>query len=175
MKLIGRLKEYVTKFGGIEVKIEMPSFNLATLEEMEKDKQYTIEITELKKKRSLDQNNMLWGLITEICRKEDGNASDKEGKYLNLLRMAGIKTDIVSIEKIALEDFMRRCGARNYFLLDEFKSETGKEIAVIEVIYGSSKFNTSEMSQLIDAALIYAENIGLNRGYWESLFKENNL
>lgn len=118
---------------------------------------------------------MLWGLITEICRKEDGNTSDKEGKYVNLLRMAGIKTDIVSIEKIALEDFMRRCGARNYFLLDEFKSETGKEIAVIEVIYGSSKFNTSEMSQLIDAALIYAENIGLNRGYWESLFKENNL
>lgn len=45
MKLIGRLKEYVTKFGGIEVKIEMPSFNLATLEDMEKDKQYTIEIT----------------------------------------------------------------------------------------------------------------------------------
>ena len=89
--------------------------------------------------------------------------------------MAGIKTNILSIEKVAIEDFKRYSKARKINVLDEFKSVTGKENAVIEVIYGSSTFNTAEMSQLINAALTYADEIGLNKGYWETLFKENNL
>lgn len=175
MKFTGKIKGFKPKGDMVEVLIEMPGYNMATIEELDKEKMYAIDITDINKKRSLNQNNKLWALITDICKKEDGNASDKENKYLNLLEMAGIKTNILSIEKVAIEDFKRYSKARKINVLDEFKSVTGKENAVIEVIYGSSTFNTAEMSQLINAALTYADEIGLNKGYWETLFKENNL
>lgn len=136
------------------------------------DGEYMVTIEPKKKKRSLDQNAYFWKLLGEISKKENGDLRDVETIYTNLLEMAGSKYTSMIIKHEALDDLRKQI--RHVKVI---KQQTVKNVLydTIYAFYGSSAFNTSEMSQLIDVALRYAEEVGVEdvENYWKGILNDN--
>ena len=136
------------------------------------DGEYMITIEPKKKKRSLDQNAYFWKLLGEISKKENGDLRDVETIYTNLLEMAGSKYTSMIIKHEALDDLRKQI--RHVKVI---KQQTVKNVLydTVYAFYGSSTFNTSEMSQLIDVALRYAEEVGVEdvENYWKGILNDN--
>ena len=133
------------------------------------DGKYDVEIREIGSKRSLDQNAMLWGVISEISKKLYGDISEKENIYLQLLAMSGAKYEFIKVEKRVLEEkALEKLGIRNYKVVKENEEENS---VILMVFYGSSTFNTKEMNQLIETTLNYASNCGVDvdENYWKGV------
>jgi len=127
-----------------------------------KDKEVTAVLKEFKSQRSIDQNDMLWGIITNIS--NHVNHSHREEDLLNiystLLQRANIK-----------REYIRTLPQAKHILDNSFRAvlevpnsrriENGKETAGYWVYYGSSKFNTKEMTELIEIALDLASELGV--------------
>lgn len=160
-------RKHITK-EGIEITFNVPHSYFGSIEQIE-NKEYVLELTNPSNKRSLNQNSMLWELIGEICKVEDGNQSGKEDKYLQLLEMTGVKTTILSMPKEAVDDF--KALVRHIRVLDTYL-DGEQEKATVEVFYGSSTFNTKQMSKLIDTAIWYASQIGIETDYYKQLLEE---
>jgi len=126
------------------------------------DKEITAILKEFKSSRSIEQNDMLWGIITQISDKV--NSSHREEDLLNiystLLQRANIKREYIrtlpQAENILKESFRAVIEVPN-----SRKIENGKETVGYWVYYGSSKFDTKEMTELIDTALDLATEVGI--------------
>lgn len=167
MKFIGKFQRKRATPNGIELTFQVDHIQLATIEEL-KPQEYAIEVKKPYKKRSLNQNSYLWALINEICMEEDGDISGANDKYIQLLQMAGAKSVILEMPKDAVSDFEKVF--RTIKVLDE--RQDGETIkATVQAFYGSSTFDTKEMTQLVDTTIRYASEIGIETDYWESLLK----
>lgn len=143
----------------------------AVQDEMKPDEDYLIEISKSKKRRTLEQNAMLWGLIGEINEKVNGTkaSEDSLGIYVQIIKMAGAKVETISMRKDAYEDFKQRTSEifRGFTTVYEWKNSKGVEFVQVLCYYGTSKLNTEEMSAVIDKTLEYAANVGLDAEYWK--------
>lgn len=130
------------------------------------DGSYDIDFKEISKKRSLQQNAYLWALIGEIAKKENGDIKEKDEIYCNLLKMAGAKYDVVMVRADAYGRFKA-----NWRDVKKIKEVVNNHTVwyVVEAYYGSSQFNTNEMSQLIETTLKYAAEIGIQTDYWKEV------
>lgn len=167
MKFIAKYLRKRATPNGIELTFQVDHHQLATTEDL-KLQEYSLEVKKPYKKRSLNQNSYLWALINEICMEEDGDISGAEDKYIQLLQMAGAKSVILEMPKDAVNDF--KGVFRTIKVLDE-RQEGEIKKATVQAFYGSSTFDTKEMTQLIDTAIKYASEIGIETDYWESLLK----
>jgi len=154
-----------TKFIGNQALVSAPvPFNLD-------DGEYLVSIEPKKKKRSLDQNRYFWKLVGEIAKKENGDLSDVDTLYTNLLQMAGAKYESLIIKHEALERFkslVRHVKIIKQQVINHELYDT------VWAFYGSSQFDTSEMAQLIDTTLKYAEEAGVSdvNSYWKGLLND---
>lgn len=164
MKIKAKLKYVEDK--GYETQL---TFATTMLREVPKKGDY--EITEIGTSRSLNQNAMLWGLINQICRVEDGDEKGRDEKYLQLLEMSGAKTTLVSMPVEAVEQF--KALVRHIRVLDTYE-EGEKQMATVEVFYGSSTFNTKEMTNLIDTTIWYASQLGIDTEYFKNQMETKN-
>lgn len=155
-----------TKFIGNQAMISAPvPFQL-------EDGEYMVTIEPKKKKRSLDQNSYFWALLGEICKKENGDLRDVEDLYVNLLEMSGAKYAALIVKHEALEDLKKMVRHIKVIKQQTVKNEL---YDTIYTFYGSSTFTTSEMSQLIDVTLKYAEEVGVAdvENYWRGVLNDN--
>ena len=136
------------------------------------DGKYTIEFKKYRKSRSLDQNSYFWALVGEIAKKEDGDLRNKQTLYTHLLKMSGAKYEVIYTSEQALEDLMkfeiiRDCMIQKRSMVQNIPMVTAY------IFYGSSQFDTKEMSDLIDTTLRYASEVGVENvdGYWRELLK----
>lgn len=126
------------------------------------DKEITAILKEFKSSRSIEQNDMLWGIITQISDKVNGSHREEDliNIYSMLLQRANIKREYIrtlpQAENILKESFRAVIEVPN-----SRKIENGKETAGYWVYYGSSKFDTKEMTELIDTALDLATEVGI--------------
>lgn len=120
-----------------------------------------ITISEYRKKRSLEQNKMLWRLIDKISLTENGSKQESEvmNVYSRLLEMANVKYDFILALKEA-ENSLRN-NFRAVIDMKQSRIVNNQELNIYKVYYGSSNFNTKEMSELIDFAIEYAYQIGV--------------
>lgn len=117
------------------------------------------------KDRTLSQNSLLWAIIGEIDRKQNGRRSEDGSTtiYAQLIKMARIKSDFLMVLEEALPSLKKAFrvvverGKRNF---------NGNEMTVYECFLGSSSFSTKEMSDLIETALDYAERAGIDTAYY---------
>lgn len=137
---------------------------------LKSDEEYFIEISSQTKKRSLNQNAMLWGLISEINERVNGtkSADDIIRIYVQIVQMTGAKVETLTIRKDAYDDFKDRTADvfRGYSVVHEWKNSKGKEFLQVLCYYGTSRLNTEEMSAVIDKTLEYAAEVGLDAEYW---------
>ena len=126
------------------------------------DKEVTAILKEFKSSRSIEQNDMLWGIITQISDKVNHSHREEDlmNIYSTLLQRANIKREYIrtlpQAENILKDSFRAVLEVPN-----SRKIENGKETVGYWVYYGSSKFDTKEMTELIDIALDLATEVGI--------------
>ena len=125
-----------------------------------KDETVTVEIKKATKKRSRDANAMCWAMCADI-----GNAIrppvPKEEVYRKAIREVGV-FEPLPIKAEAVEAFQRRWAAKGtgWFaeVIDDSKLQGYK---LVFAYYGSSTYDTAEMSRLIDCLVEDARQMGI--------------
>lgn len=154
MILTGRL-DRIVRFGSESlISFVIPNYQ-ANIELT--DKEYKIELNPVKSKRSLQQNKMCWALVYEIAKHE---GMDPDTVYCQAIEMAKLKVDIIECIEDALERFRRTF--RVVKVLEHRTSKKGVDTVLVALYYGSSDYDTNEMSKLNDHLLDYAARVGID-------------
>ena len=152
----------------IKGKVTSSSGNLLVIETdgiapiINQELEYRITIKEWRESRSSRQNRLLWAIIHDITTKQSGYATEEATSdvYKRLIKEARIQTEFyetVERAKSGLEKAFRVIEERQ-----RRTSEKGVETVVYECYWGSSHFDTEEMSRFIEATLDMAEKAGIN-------------
>lgn len=123
---------------------------------LELGKDYTLEIKPYKSSRSLNQNALLWGCIQQIS---DETGNDPMDIYIAALEHADAKYDYLQGTE-EVEDSLKKV-FRAVKPLNSFINEKGNNIVTYKVWFGSSKFDTAEMTKLIDYVMNAASDLGI--------------
>lgn len=127
------------------------------LNAMQGDKKpYIISIDRQKRKRSLNANAYMWQLCHKIAEKI---GTTKETVYRKNIREVG-SFETVELLNDGVARFMRSWQANGLGWIAEPLSERNGYTTVI-AYYGSSSYNTAEMSQLIEAVVAEAKALGV--------------
>lgn len=134
---------------------------LLALEETQKiDKKLQVEVKIHKSQRSLEQNRLLWALLGKMANALSGNKRQvsTEECYCVMLEEANVSYDYI----LALPEAepMLRKSFRVIRKIDE-REVNGKTLNLYQCFIGSSKFNTQEMTELIEATLDKLSELGI--------------
>lgn len=168
MKFIANYKGYTIHHQVLRPILNCEMYCLDSIAKLQDNTEVIVEIKKKQKSRSLLQNSYLWALIGEIAKFENGDLQDEDDIYKNLIKMAGVRTDTLIIKTDAVEQF-----TSNFRAYEKLNEEVikGESWSTIRVFYGSSQFDTKEMTDLIDTTLKYAAELGIETEYWEDLLK----
>ena len=154
MKL--NLKNITIRRNIITAEIDSSSLYVSRFSKFEDDKTYTASISEQKKKRSINQNNLLWALISKIAKAiagERATAEDEEEIYAQLLEKYGI-----SVPAFILPEDLNK-----YVRLNRVVKTYGETDGLLRIraFPGSSRYTSKEMNLLIEGALDEAADLGI--------------
>lgn len=127
------------------------------------------ELKQIRKKRSLDANAYFWVLADEIAKVVN---TTKEQVYWHLVRRVGVFETLKFDSEAAMNRFKRNWRSNG---LGWLTLTIDKENFVIQAFYGSSRYDTKEMSRLIDEAISEAKSLGIEvrpREEIDSMLKE---
>lgn len=127
--------------------------------EQTKDKQF--ELKEFKEKRSLNANAYCWVLCDKIAKElsKEGTVTTKEIVYKDAITQIGSFEPMI-IEEKAFENFERIWSRQGLGFIVQEVSRKDKCIRV-NCYYGSSTYNTKEMSLLIKLLVELAESLNI--------------
>ena len=163
------LRKVTNEDGNLEVTFEVSNYNYKLYCQGLEKKAYSLEIAEVKSKRSINQNNYLWALIHDIAQHPNASSEDEWEIYCILLSMADAKYEYITCLAEALETLKQEVRALQ--VLGYEQRENGTKWARCKVFIGSSKMNKEEMGQLIDKTLWYAEQLGIDTIYYRDMLK----
>jgi len=121
---------------------------------------FLVEMKKQKSSRSLDQNAMFWALATKIALETTGTKTREsvENAYCDLLEEANVASEFL----LALPETEERL--RKTFRVIRRRGEremNGKPMIVYQYWLGSSKFDTAQMTELIEVALDRCADLGI--------------
>lgn len=127
--------------------------------EQTKDKEF--ELKEFKEKRSLNANAYCWVLCDKIAKElsKEGTVTTKEIVYKDAITQIGSFEPMI-IEEKAFENFERIWSRQGLGFIVQEVSRKDKCIRV-NCYYGSSTYNTKEMSLLINLLVELAESLNI--------------
>ncbi len=136
-----------------------------------------IEVVKHRESRSLNANNYMWALCEKIAQKlsKEGVVHTKEDIYRDAIKEIGVYYD----DDIEPEKVSRRRTAWEMIGTGwvtervDFTQDGNKEI--IRFYYGSSRYNTAQMSKLIDNIVQDAKNMGIETRTPEEIEKMKAL
>lgn len=139
---------------------------IGTIEEIiqylfKQDKTKKYELKEYREKRSKDANSYCWVLCDKIAQEmsKDRTIFTKEDIYKDSVKNVGVFLPFI-VEEKAFNDFKRIWESQG---LGYQIQETARKDKCIRVncYYGSSSYNTKEMSRLIDLLVQEAKQLGI--------------
>lgn len=111
---------------------------------------YVAELKEHRKKRSMNANNYFWQLVDQIA---DALGREKEDLYLEYVKKVGPFKDFTLSEEEAKTFRVAWSMLGVGWPTEQVDySPSGREV-IIRAYYGSSQYNTRQMSRLIDMAV----------------------
>lgn len=114
-------------------------------------------IRKKRKRRSLDANAYLWVLCDKIAQKL---LSTKEEVYRKLIHDVGV-FDYIAVVNKAVEKFVSNWQSKGIGWIAEVEESKLEGCKKVCVYYGSSTYDTKEMSRVIDEAVHYAKSMGI--------------
>ena len=131
--------------------------NLFSDLDVDLEKEYSLELKEVKSKRTLQQNKYMWALIHSIAHHESMNQDEVE-IYSLALEEANSKY-IYLMGTPEAEDELRK----NFRAVRVVRPtvENGKEFIVYKCFIGTSKMDTKEMKKVLDIIIAWAEELGI--------------
>lgn len=122
-----------------------------------KNKVYSAELKEYREKRSLDANAYYWRLVSDLS-KAIGTAP--EDVYRQHIKDIG-NYEVICIQDHALDDFTRRWTSGHLGRFVETRESKLPGCVTVLAYYGSSDFDTREMSILIDNCIQDCQAVGI--------------
>ena len=119
---------------------------------IEEGKQYTVVFKDLENIRSDEQNRKMWAIIQEIALE---NNEDTWKIYTDGLEETGIKFVEIQIIPEAFNALAQEFRAIK--VTGSIKDKDCNHMLICKCFIGSSKFNTKEMTELIDYFLFIQE------------------
>ena len=113
------------------------------------------ELKQIRKKRSLDANSFFWKLTDEIAKALN---TTKEQIYWNLVKRVGVFDTLQFADEESMNRFKANWQQNG---LGWLTYTVDKDKHILQAYYGSSRYNTQEMSRLIDEAVEEAKNLGI--------------
>ena len=110
MKIIAQFENIAdTRDGQALLTLKVPSIQHSNMiNDIEKDCDLSVEISKAKSKRSIEQNRLMWKLLSEIDKVTNGERSNDEWSfYIQALERAGAKSYVI-IAPVTFEDAIRR-------------------------------------------------------------------
>lgn len=137
------------------IEIEIPANEADTVKTMlhnigtiDSGKDYELSIKERKIKRSLDANSYMWVLLQKLA---EVMKTSRDELYKLYIKYYG-HYEVLMIKTNAIDTFSRSWCSHGVGWQTEVERESKFEgYSVIRAYYGSSTYNTSQMSRLIDA------------------------
>jgi hypothetical protein len=128
------------------------------IETLDESKEYTIEVKEKKKKRSLDANAYFWVLTDHLSKKLNKPKTDIYREYIK--EIGGVSDTLCMLDK-AVDKFCEHWGNMGIgYQTDRIESKLEGCTNVI-AYYGSSTYDTAQMSRLIDMAVQDCKQFGI--------------
>ena len=124
---------------------------------LEDGKKYEITIKEDKAHRSQSANDYFWTLCDKVA---EAARLKKEDVYREYIRNLGGVSELVKVRSDAVEQFSRVWTAGHLGRMVEVSPEAGG-FCLVRVYYGSSDFDTAQMSRLIDLVKQDCEALGI--------------
>lgn len=119
------------------------------------DKKY--EVKEYKTKRSLDSNAYCWVLLGKL---QEKLKIPKEEIYRDLIKNIG-SYEIIPVKNEAVEKFRKAWSKNGIGWITETTKSKLEGYTNVITYYGSSSYNTAEMSKLIELIVQECQQLGI--------------
>ena len=157
-----------------KISLLLDTKELDIIEELKNENKLDVELRKHRKKRSLDANSYFWKLLQELCELAE---IDIIGEYKRRIKELGIFRRF-KIEKDNIKTFEKMWTSQGMAWFCEVADTTyieNIEFKIINAYYGSSSYNSKQMSRLIDGVVQDCEIYGIEtkpKEEIESLLKE---
>lgn len=135
-----------------KISLLLDTKQLDIVEELKNEDKLNIELKKYRKHRSLDANAYFWKLLTELCELAE---IDTIEEYKRRIKELGIFRQF-KIEKDNIKTFEKMWTAQGIAWFCEIVDTTyieDTEFKIINAYYGSSSYNSKQMSRLIDGVI----------------------
>ena len=145
--------------GKIEITFTCDKSILRQFESLKDDIDLTVQVKEYRQKRSLSQNAYMWVLLDEIAKAVNRS---KEDVYRELVKDYGV-FEIIPLKDEAVKRFNHNWAKNGLgWFTDVLGKSKLKGYTNLIVYYGSSTYNTKEMTRLLDAVINECQELGIN-------------
>lgn len=157
-----------------KISLLLDTKQLDVVEELKNEDKLNIELKKYRRHRSLDANAYFWKLLTELCELAE---IDTVEEYKRRIKELGIFRQF-KIEKDNIKTFEKMWTAQGIAWFCEIADTTyigDTEFKIINAYYGSSSFNSKQMSRLIDGVVQDCKAYGIEtkpQSEIDSLLKE---
>ena len=143
--------------GRLSIKpVNLPMVRQWLLREYRDGVTYTAELKRMRKRRSRNANDMCWAMCEELAQ---AVGSTKEEIYRDEISKVGVYRDF-HLSPDEAKTFRTAWGQLGTGWLTEQVDDDGP-LLVIRAYYGSSRYNTKQMSRLIDSLMEDCEAVGI--------------
>lgn len=135
-----------------KISLLLDTKQLDIVEELKNENKLNIELKKHREKRSLDANAYFWKLLQELCELAE---IDTIEDYKRRVKELGIFRQF-KIEKDNIKTFEKMWTAQGIAWFCEIVDTTyieDTEFKIINAYYGSSSYNSKQMSRLIDGVI----------------------
>lgn len=127
-------------------------------DELSRCEKLSIKIGKHREKRSLNANNYAWKLITELAEK---NNLPKEEVYKKYIKEVGVYKQ-TEISENAVETLMHSWSLHGIgWFTEKVDYAENDGFVIVNLYYGSSQYNTKQMSRLIDFIVQDCKALGI--------------
>lgn len=167
----GKLKDHIIKLGGKVVLMLDTDLSAEYLDEL-KDKELKVQVSVWRQDRSLNANNYCWKLLDEIAQRMH---STKEEVYQEIISKVGV-FEILPIRNEAVDNFVEKWQSRGLgWVCNIMRDSKIPNYTNVIAYYGSSVYNTKEMSRLIDEVVQEAQSLGVQTKTPQELAELKNI
>ncbi len=135
-----------------KISLFLDTRQLDIVEELKKENKLNIEVKKYRKKRSLNANSYFWQLLQELCELVELDTIEeykRRVKELGIFRQFKIETENIK----TFEKMWTSQGIAWFCEIADTTYIGDTEFKIINAYYGSSSFNSKQMTRLIDGVV----------------------